>query len=324
MNNEHQEEYTASSRLDYYLKKRDYDLEYSDDRLKLFEEIDEDSVIIKHLDSDTYINSQVKRKRDRLSELDPLLRKLDAMAYYILKSEFRNEEHKEKFEEDVTGEVLNNTGENNLAYKKDKSLKESDRSYGYPVMSVYAMNRNRRDAPTNRKREVFAVNEFKKRFGSKKEVLEEEVFDTLNSDTRMSTTMEKNPHIYDRIIYALREPENVLLFLRVEYEVLSEIDGDPSSEYYLISHILEDVYNSIGLSTEEHQLLAAIKDGNTYEEIRNKVNYTGNQSLSLSGVKYRVHSLCEKISSEIKEKVLEVMQNWLFLGQVLSIYRKTN
>lgn len=297
---EHQS--SIHERLSYYLNLRNYDLEYSDDRLTLFEDLDNDPVIVDYLDSIKYRDSNIKNKRSYMSEYNGFCRALDSIAYYILKSEFKNEEHLKKFVEDASGTVTNNAGENNLAYKNDYKIQEHERNYGYPIMSLYAMNRNRSDE--YRRKEVHILNEYQRRFGKEKarRVSEEKAAELL---TKRESVFYDNG-TYERIIYALKEPKNVLTYLRYELEVLAEVECDPTSEYYLISHVLEDVYAEVGFSKEELYIIELLKDGLTYEDISAKLSSLSGSHVGQDAVRYRVNRICDKISDKIKEKINSV------------------
>lgn len=296
---------TVIGRLNYYLKQRDYNLEYSDDRLKQIQgmcEDSDDSVIINYISTQQYKNSHVKKKKDRLSEHDPIYKKLDSLAYYILKSEFKNEEHKKQFENDQTGTVLNNTGENNIAYKKDYKIKESERNYGYPIMSVYAMNRNRSDnfnMGKNKIREIPILNEVKHRFPNQIEN-ENEAFDYLELDSHVNIDDLKK---YERLVYSFKDPKNVLLFLRYQSEVLSEATNYVESDIRLVSQVLQDIIKELGFDKTNITIIKLLKDGMDYTQIAENLCKKTNSNYTYDMVRYRVYEILNSISNRIKDKI---------------------
>lgn len=290
--------------LNQYLRRRDFNLKYSDDRLDLFRDIDNDQEIIDYLDSVYFKNKQIKNKKSKLSEEDKVSQKLDSIAYYLLKSEFRNKDHEKAFYQDETGIVKNNILENNKAYKRDYKIKECDREYGYPILSMYAMKRNRSNnfnGGKNKIREVFILNEYSKRNPHNKNVSESEAHDFLTQDIVKINS--SNFNLYERLIYSLKDPKNVLLFLRYEYEVLSEITSFIESDVRLVSFVLDDVIMQIGFDDLSLDIINFLKDGLDYAQIQDELNKKYENKYTYDMVKYRVNEILNRISHEIKNKI---------------------
>lgn len=115
-------------------KNIDTEIEYSDDRMRVVEELFDNDLVVRYLSSDYHRNKQVKNKSNFLCETERMSNDLQILAYYLLVPKFKNEEHKMEFILDDTGEVLNNHFENNVAeysYIDGKSLKKCE----YSVLS---------------------------------------------------------------------------------------------------------------------------------------------------------------------------------------------
>lgn len=307
MNSNNNEAKSILDKVDYYLKKRNFDLEYSDDRLKIFEELDEDNDILNYISSHPFRSLQVKKKKDKLSEEDPFLKKLDSISYYLLKSEFKNEAHKEEFLNDISGTVKNNALKNNKAYKRDYKIKETERVYGHPILSKYAMNRNRSDnykTGKNKIREVFILNEYEQRLPTEHNASEAEAFDFIQDCT---TVRSRDFNIYDRLVYSLKEPKNVLLFLRYEYEVLSEVSNFVESEVRSVSHVLDDIIQELNFDDITLEVIDCLKDGLDYSKIKDRINSKHTTKYTYDMIKYRVSETLNKISETIKDKISELI-----------------
>lgn len=306
MNRKPQQEETTTvlERLTQYLKQRDFNLEYSDDRMKLFEALDNDPVLIEYISSDLFKNKQVKKKKDDSTEQDPVTRVLDSIAYYILKSDYRNKEHEKEFKTDKSGKVLNNVLENNKAYKRDYRIKEHERIYGYPIMSKYAMNRNRSDnfnTGKNKIRELFVSDYVSQRYPRSLVENEAEAFDLITGS--QSVVYSSDFDVYSRLIYALKEPKNVLLFFRYEYEALSEVSGYVESDVRLVSYVLDDIVEEVIESDMDKFIIQCLKDGMGYQQIKKELNREYKENYTYEMVRYRINDILQRISNEIKNKI---------------------
>lgn len=125
-------------------KEMNTEVEYSDDRMKIVEELFDNELVVRFLSSDYHRNKQVKNKGNFLCETERMSIDLQTLAYYLLVPKFKNEEHKVEFILDETGTVLNNHFENNVAdysYVDGESLKKCE--YSVLSKSRYAKDSRR-------------------------------------------------------------------------------------------------------------------------------------------------------------------------------------
>lgn len=105
------------------------------------------------------------------------------------------------------------------------------------------------------------------------------------------------------MIYSLKDPKNVLLFLRYEYEVLSEITSFIESDVRLVSFVLDDVIMQIGFDDLSLDIINFLKDGLDYAQIQDELNKKYENKYTYDMVKYRVNEILNRISHEIKNKI---------------------
>jgi hypothetical protein len=117
-----------------FLGRMDKSLNYSDQRLELFNDMDNDVELINYISSNGFRLKQTKTKNSFLCETEQASRALQEIAYYLLFPDFKNEQHEIDFVKDKEGKILNNHGENNL--KEDLFVdNENKKQHGYPIIS---------------------------------------------------------------------------------------------------------------------------------------------------------------------------------------------
>jgi hypothetical protein len=209
------------------------EIETSNERLQLFDSIQNDPAIIDYLSSDRHRRKQIKKKDSFLTEQDPTSTRLELIASYILRPD--NKEWNIK-----TPEQFKDIGR--IGCKTSKKRLRFDRVL-YLEQIVAKMNRTSQD-DYSMSSEEFAGN---------------------------LTKMTDDSELWDFLDFS--QTKHIKALFRFYHEIIPEIEHQPDTRVWSVISLMDDLIDLTKFNKVDNYIVMKVQEGGySYNQIRKLVN----------------------------------------------------